>query len=215
MFSKATLVKYLHICWPLAVDITHNRERKAPNALIHWTSARLLLQRRKKARCCVSAQQVLPYHSPLFLPCSLFHLVFPSIIQSFSPLRNRSSSASLRFSFTLSSSGAATPSLQTQTISFIWFLGLSFFLLQFIQDALFSILCSPSSPHSLCSCAHSSDTHLSVSLWLPSLNPFPCHSPSQGHPPVSSIAGHEEKLARRSDNLLTPHLSSERGKAPS
>lgn len=74
MFSKATLVKYLHICWPLAVDITHNRERKAPNALIHWTAALLLLQRRgeekkkeEKSRCSLSPQQVLHYPSSSFV----------------------------------------------------------------------------------------------------------------------------------------------------
>lgn len=81
MFSKATLVKYLHICCPLAVDITHNRERKAPNPLIHWTAARLLLQQRKKGslqhnECCLT-------HLYFFLSSSLFHLFFCSFIYSF------------------------------------------------------------------------------------------------------------------------------------
>lgn len=68
-------MKYLHICWPLAVDITHNRESKAPDALIHWTAALLLLQRRKKARCSVSAQRAMPYlFLSFFLLCSVFYL---------------------------------------------------------------------------------------------------------------------------------------------
>lgn len=59
------------------------------------------------------------------------------------------------------------------------------------------------------------DSYLSMSIQLPSLNLFPCHSPRQERPTVSSLSGHKEKLARRSDNPLTPHLSSVRGKAPS
>lgn len=47
----------------------------------------------------------------------------------------------------------------------------------------------------------SSNSHLFMSPRLPTR--------------TSSCFIHEEKLARRSDNLLTPHLSSERGKAPS
>lgn len=47
--------------------------------------------------------------------------------------------------------------------------------------------------------------------------PKPCSfcSPRQAGPPVSSLGGHQERRGRRSDNPLTPHLSSERGKAPS
>lgn len=100
MFSKATLVKYLHICWPLAVDITHNRERKAPNALIHWTAALLLLQWRKMAHCSASAQQAMPYLSPSFS----FHLLhfncfffFSPVIQSFSSLTISFSSHTFNF----------------------------------------------------------------------------------------------------------------------
>lgn len=81
MFSKATLVKYLHICCPLAVDITHNRERKAPNPLIHWTAARLLLQQRKKGSLQHNERCIT--HLYFFLPSSLFHLVFCSFIYSF------------------------------------------------------------------------------------------------------------------------------------
>lgn len=80
MFSKATLVKYPHICWPLAVDITHNRESKAPNALIHWTAALLLLRWRNKARCSASTQPTLPYLSVILLP---FHLFFSPVTESF------------------------------------------------------------------------------------------------------------------------------------
>lgn len=81
MFSKATLVKYLHICCPLAVDITHNRERKAPNPLIHWTAARLLLQQRKKGSLQHNERCIT--HLYFFLPSSLYHLFFCSFIYSF------------------------------------------------------------------------------------------------------------------------------------
>lgn len=73
------------------------------------------------------------------------------------------------------------------------------------------LLPTPTSPlHStLCSRAKFANSHLSMSIQLPSSNNF------QEHPPVSSLGGHKEKLTRRSDNPLTPHLSSARGKAPS
>lgn len=194
MFSKATLVKYLHICWPLAVDITHNRERKAPNALIHWTAALLLLRRRKKA----SAQRALPYLSLcLFPPLFSISFVFTSVIQYYlfvQPL----------FLFTY------VMIFQSCCSSY------SFFCPNF---QLF--LQSPSNRSNFPSASRSNfparcapaPSHSSMSVQLPSLNPFPCHSPGQGRPPVSSLGGHEEKLARGSDNPLTPHLSSARGKS--
>lgn len=89
------------------------------------------------------------------------------------------------------------------------------FLLNSIQQVYFPICSPPRLPRSLRSRAQFSNSHLSMSAQLPSLNPFPCHSPRQGRPPVSSLGGHGERLARGSDNPLTPHLSSARGKAPS
>lgn len=87
MFSKATLVKYLHICCPLAVDITHNRERKAPNPLIHWTAARLLLQQRKKGSLqhnerCITHLYFIWFFVHLFIHFYFGHLIFLSICYS-------------------------------------------------------------------------------------------------------------------------------------
>lgn len=73
MFSESHTCEIPHICWPLEVDITHNRESKAPNALIHWTGAGLLL-RRRKALCTASAQPARPY---LFSSISLVAVVRP------------------------------------------------------------------------------------------------------------------------------------------
>lgn len=65
-----------------------------------------------------------------------------------------------------------------------------------------------------CSRARRSDGHLSMSARFPAQKLFRCHSLRQGHPPVSSLSRQEKKLARGSDNPLTLHLSSVRGKAP-
>lgn len=116
------------------------------------------------------------------------------------------------FPRSLFSSGALLP-LQVHIPFHLISKLLSLWISCFIRQIWNFLRCLRWHPHSLCSCS-SSDCHLSTSAWLSSLNLFPCHSPSQGRPPVSSIGGHKEKLARRSDNLLTPHLSSERGKAP-
>lgn len=58
--------------------------------------------------------------------------------------------------------------------------------------------------YSLCSRAQHLDSHLSTSVRLPSWNPFPCHSPRQRRPPVSSFSRHKESLARGSDNPVDP-----------
>lgn len=167
------------------------------------------------SKCCLIA---LSFSSPVLCFICFFLPSFNPSIHSLSTL----CSASLHLSSSIFFSGAAISSLQIHTLSSIRFRSVNFSLLEYLSSSLsssnrflFSIFCPPWSPHSLCFCAQSSNSHLSMSLWLPTLNLFPCHSPGQGHPPVSSIGGHEEKLARRSDNLLTPHLSSERGKAPS
>lgn len=141
MFSKATLVKYLHICWPLAVDITHNRERKAPNALIHWTSALLLLQRRKKGSllCFSTASAALSlslfFFSPLFsvsfvfsfhhsVPKSTLHPLFVQLLYTFPVV--------------FFSSGAALSSSQIHTLSFIRFLSVNHSLLEHLSSSLSS-----------------------------------------------------------------------------
>lgn len=180
MFSKATLVKYLHICWPLAVDITHNRERKAPNALIHWTAALLLLQRRKKG----SLQQFSTASAALspfvfFLSCFLFHLIFPSAIQAFTRYLFVQPLTLCRLLH------VQIFSLSLQSLSFlfrcshIFFAGLSSFfhqvsfslnfLLLFLppyvhQQVFFSICSSPQRLQSMCFCAQFPDCNLSMSL---------------------------------------------------
>lgn len=180
----------------LAISSGHNtqqRERKAPNALIHWTAALLLLQRRKMARCGVSAQRALPYLC-LFPPLVSISFVFPAVIQSLSLL--------LLFLGVLHFlSGAAFLPSQVAPSSSIS----SFQLLNSHFNCTPRLLHIP--PRFL------SSSHLSLSGRLPS--PFPRRSPRRGRPPVSSLGGHDEKLARGSDNPLTPHLSSAMGKAPS
>lgn len=81
--------------------------------------------------------------------------------------------------------------------------------IQSIQQVLFSICSPPQLPHSR---AQLADSNLSMSLWLPTLSLFPCRSPRQRHPLVSSLGGHWEKLARGSDNLrpLICHLLREK-----
>ena len=72
-------------------------------------------------------------------------------------------------------------------------------------------------PHSLCSRAQSSDGHLSMSARLPSPKLFPSSFPPKARTSLlfCPFGRREEKLARGSDNPLTLHLSSARGKAPS
>jgi len=125
------------------------------------------------------------------------------------------------YSCCLFPSSADISSLEVCSLSFIYFLSvLSILLLNFSSlnssnRSYFPSANSAQLPHSLCSRAQWLDSHLSMSVWLPSQNPSLCHSPRQRRPPVSSLCRHEEKLARGSDNPLTPHLSSARGKAPS
>lgn len=228
MFSKATLVKYLHICCLLAVDITHNRERKAPNALIHWTTAMLLLQRRKKGPL-QRFSTVNAALSVFFLLRYLFHLFFfdrliPQFacylfVRPFAPFMLKNCQSFLQLlSFLLRCSHIVFGGL----LSFFHLFPFRFkyspaesSCLNSSSRSYFPSANSVQLPHSLCSRAQSSDSHLSMSGWLPSPNLFPCQSPRQGRPPVLSFSRREEKLARGSDNPLTLHLSSARGKAPS
>lgn len=94
MFSESHTCEIPHICWPLEVDITHNRESKAPNALIHWSGARLLL-RRRKTLCTASAQPARPYlFSSISLVAVGFFPLFPfaQCVFVIFPFRHSSSS---------------------------------------------------------------------------------------------------------------------------
>lgn len=78
-FSESHTCETAHICWPLEVDRTHNREQSpptppdSPNALIHGAGAPLLLRWRRE-HCSVSAQrtQLISFHQL----AALFHSFF-------------------------------------------------------------------------------------------------------------------------------------------
>lgn len=191
---------------------TQQRERKAPNALIHWIAALLLLQRKKRG----SLQRFGPYLSSSSQLSASFVFLW-----SFNPSIYMLSGCLTPSSFKSVCLSTAVVFSPSPLEVFAHFLS-SF---TFKYSPVESLCLNPSSRLDfsicwtffwnsplLCSRARRSGGHLSMSARFPAQKA--CHSPRPGHPPVSSLSRHEEKLARGSDNPLTLHLSSARGKAP-
>lgn len=208
----------------LAISSGHNtqqREQSLPlcprsNALIHWTAALLLLQQRRKKKEAIAA--VFQRHERCLI--SLCHLSFSFQLSLSLPFICPCNLLSLLITCVTSVSHQ-----QPSFFAFVFFffsspldvqLFLHFFLSRLIRPGLTSHLFPDQAPRlstPLCALAPNLQTVICLCHDdLQSRNLFPCRFPKQEGPPVSSLGGHEGKLARRSDNPLTPHLSSAKGK---
>lgn len=82
MFFESHTCETAHICWPLEVDITHSRESKAPDAVIHWPELGFYCSGGKSCSLSALRTQLISFHQ-LAVEFQLFFLSFP--LQSFHP----------------------------------------------------------------------------------------------------------------------------------